>query len=95
MCTDDCIRLKLNRTLIWPLGSEFCKCTSEVHFPTSAGLLFTVKSNVALTLCEIVPDTLGTMAATLNLIGSNTADMLLYGQKQISLNKQAGYFCSV
>lgn len=69
--------------------------TSEVHFPTSDGLFFTVKSNVALTFCEIVPGTLETMAATLNLIGANTAEMLLYGQKQIPLNKQAGYFCSV
>ncbi len=66
-----------------------------VHFPTSEGLFFTVKSNVALTFCEIVPGTLGTIAATLNLIGANTADMLLYGQKQTPLNKQAGYFCSV
>lgn len=84
--------MKLNRILIRPLGSLR---TPEVHFPTSEGLFFTVKSNVALTFCEIVPGTLGTMAAALNLIGANTADMLLYGQKKIPLNKQAGYFCSV
>lgn len=47
------------------------------YIPSSWSLFFTVKSNVALRFCEIVPDTFGTVVETLNLIASNTVDMLL------------------
>lgn len=48
-----------------------------------------------LPFCEIIPGTLETIVARLILIGPNTADMLLYSQEQLPLNKQEEHYCSV